>query len=52
MAWTIESDSIDPLQSVLLDMDVDIDDTITISGHCMQLDYCSIRAMWVTHIMT
>jgi len=44
-----ESDSIDSLQSASLDMDVDVHDTIMISGHCMQLDCYSIWAMWGSH---
>ena len=44
-----ESNSIVSLQLASLDMDVDIVDTITISGHCMQLDYYSIQPMWGSH---
>ena len=40
---TTELDSINSLQSVSLDVDVD-DAIITISGQCTKLDYCSIRA--------
>jgi len=37
-----ESDSINSLQLASLDVDVD-DAIITISDHCMKLDYYSIR---------
>jgi len=46
--WLItESYSIDSLQSASLDMDVDVNDAITISDHCMQLDYYSMQITWL-----
>ena len=46
-------DMIDLLQSALLDMDMDVNDAIIlISGHCMQLDYYSIRTVRAHVVIT
>ena len=42
----IESNAIYSLLSALLDMNADVNDTIIISGHCMQLDYYSMQIKW------
>ena len=39
-----ESDSINLLQLASLDTYMGVDDAIMINGHCMKLDYYSIRA--------
>jgi len=46
-------DTIDLLQSALLGVDMDVDDAIVlISGHCMQLDYYSIRTVRAHVVIT